>query len=113
MVRQFSRLFPSLQCYITVKHGRTLVKMNLVNADLTNYFRCMMEVPKPTSVAALYFNLGILIVNYELYIKQLLFLKRILDKDADYPVLLSYQDMVKFGLEANCEYHILGLLQAC
>ena len=40
-------------------------------------------------------------VKYEIEIKQLLFLKRILDKEADDPVLLSYQEMLKFGSEAN------------
>ena len=40
-------------------------------------------------------------VKYEIEIKQLLFLKRILDKEANDPVLLSYQEMLKFGSEAN------------
>ena len=44
---------------------------------------------------------GILPVKYEIEIKQLLFLKRILDKEADDPILLSYQEMLKFGSEAN------------
>ena len=60
-----------------------------------------MEVPKLTPVAALYLELGILPVKYEIEIKQLSFLKRILDKEADDPVLLSFQEMLKFGSEAN------------
>ena len=55
-----------------------------------SYLRCVMEVPKSTPVAVLYLELGILQVKYEIEIKQLLFLKRILDKEADDPVLLSY-----------------------
>ena len=51
-------------------------------------------------------------VKYETEIKQLLFLKHILDKEADDPVLLFYQEMLKFGSEANCATNILGLRQA-
>ena len=60
-----------------------------------------MEVPKLMPVVALYLELGILPVNFEIEIKQLLFLRRIPDKKADSPVLLSYQEMLKFGAEAN------------
>ena len=34
-----------------------------------SYLRCVMEVPKSTPVAALYLELGILPVNYEIEIK--------------------------------------------
>ena len=51
-------------------------------------------------------------VKYEIEIKQLLFLRRILDKEADDPVLLSYQEMLKFGSEANWANNVLGLQQA-
>ena len=71
-----------------------------------------MEVPKSTPVAAQYLELGILPVKYETEIKQLLFLIRILDREADDPVLLSYQEMFKFGSEANWANNILGLQQA-
>ena len=47
-----------------------------------SYLRCVMEVPKSMPVAALYLELGILPVKYEIEIKQLIFLKRILDKEA-------------------------------
>ena len=50
------------------------------NLSTLGYLRCVMEVPKSTPVAALYLELRILPVKYELEIKQLLFLKRILDK---------------------------------
>ena len=71
-----------------------------------------MEVPKSMPVAALYLELGILPVKYEIEIKQLLFLERILDKEADDPVLLSYQEVLKFGSEDNWANNILGLRQA-
>ena len=58
-----------------------------------------MEVPKSTPVAFLYLELGILPAKYDIESKQLLFLKLILDKEADDPVLLSYQEMLKFGSE--------------
>ena len=60
-----------------------------------------MEVPKSTPVAALYLELGILPIKYEIEIKQLLFHNCILDKEADDPVLLSYQEMLEFSSEAN------------
>ena len=71
-----------------------------------------MEVPKSTPVAGLYLELGILPVKYKIEVKQLLFLKRILDKEADDPVLLSYEEMLKFGSKANWANNILGLRQA-
>ena len=83
-----------------------------LQASQLSYLRCVMEVPKSTPVAALYLELGILPVKYEIEIKQLLFLKRILDKEANDPVLLSYQEMLKFGSEANWANNILGLWQA-
>ena len=46
---------------------------------------------------------------HEIEIKRLLFLKRILDKEANDPVLLSYQEMLKFGSEANWANNIFGL----
>ena len=72
-----------------------------LQASQLSYLRCVMEVPKSTPVAALYLDLRILPVKYETEIKQLLFLKRILDQEADDPVLLFYQEMLKFGSEAN------------
>ena len=60
-----------------------------LQASQLSYLRCVMEVPKSTPVAALYLELGILPVKYEIEIKQLLFLRRILDKEANDPVLLS------------------------
>ena len=80
-----------------------------LQASQLSYLRCVMEVTKSTPVAALYLELGILPVKYEIEIKQLLFLKRILNKD---PALLSYQEMLKFGSEANWANNILGLRQA-
>ena len=71
-----------------------------LQASQLSYLRCVKEVPKSAPVAAQYLELGILPVKSEIEIKQLLFLKRILDKEANDPVLLSYQEMLKFGSEA-------------
>ena len=83
-----------------------------LQASQLSYLRRVMEVPKSTPVAALYLELKILPDKYEIEIKQLLFLKRILDKEANDHVLLSYQEMLKFGSEANWANNILGLRQA-
>ena len=66
-----------------------------------------MEVPTSTPVADPYLELRISPVKYEIEIKQLLFLKRALDKEADDPALLFYQEM--FGSEANRTNNIPGL----
>ena len=57
----------------------------------------MLEVPKGTPTTALYLELGILTINFEIEIKQLLYLKRILDKKNDDLVQLCYREMLKFN----------------
>ena len=57
----------------------------------------MLDVPKGTPTAALYLELGILPIKFEIKIKQLLYLKRILDKKNDDPVQLCYHEMLKFN----------------
>ena len=69
----------------------------------------MLEVPKGTSTAALYLELGILPIHFEIEIKQLLYLKRILDKKNDDPVQLCYREMLKFSEEANWANDVIGL----
>ena len=69
----------------------------------------MLEVPKGTPTAALYLELGILPINFEIEIKQLLYLKRILDKKNDDPVQLCYHEMIKFSEEANWANDVIGL----
>ena len=51
--------------------------------------RNVLEVFKATPIATMYFELGILPVRYEIEMRQLLFLKRILDKKHDDPCLLA------------------------
>ena len=48
-------------------------------------------------------------IKSEIEIKQLLYLKRILDKNNDDPVQLSYREMLKFSEEVNLVKDVLGL----
>ena len=59
------------------------------------------EVPKGTPTAALYLELGILPINFEIEMKQLLYSKHILDKMNDDPVQLFHCKMLKFSEEVN------------
>ena len=70
--------------------GLTIKEINILRTAQLNFLRCMLEVPKGTPTAALYLELGILPINFEIEIKQLLilYLKRILDKKNDDPVQL-------------------------
>ena len=52
---------------------------NLQDAQL-NFLRRVMEVPKSTPIAALFLELGILPIQYEIEKRQLVFLKKILDR---------------------------------
>ena len=55
-------------------------EINILRTAQLNFLRCMLEVNKGTPTAALYLELGILPINFEIEIKQLLYFKRILDK---------------------------------
>ena len=69
----------------------------------------MLEIPKGTPTAALQLELGILPINFEIEIKQLLYLKRILDKKSDDPVQLCYHEMLKLSEEVNWANDVIGL----
>ena len=60
--------------------GLTIKEINILRTAQLNFLRCMLEVPKGTPTAALYLELGILPINFEIEIEQLLYLKCILDK---------------------------------
>ena len=57
----------------------------------------------------MYLELGILPVRYEIEMRQLLFLKRLLDKKQADPCLRTYIEMLKFENETNWEKNVLGL----
>ena len=74
-----------------------------------NYLRGIMELPKGASIAALYLELGILPIKYEIEMRQILYLKKVLGKKPDDPVLLAYKEMLKFDSEDNWANNLLGL----
>ena len=51
---------------------------------------------KVNTIAALFLELGILPIQYEIEKKQLVFLKRILDRENDDPIKMSYHEMLKY-----------------
>ena len=65
------------------------------------FMRKILEVPRSTPTAALYLELGIWPIRYEIEIRQLFFLKRVLNKTADDPCLQVYFEMLKFKDEPN------------
>ena len=66
-----------------------------------NYLRSIMELPKGAPIAALYLELGILPIKYEIEMRQILYLKKVLGKKPDDLVLLAYKEMLKFDSEDN------------
>ena len=60
-----------------------------------------MEVPKSTPTAALFLELGILPVQYEIEKRQLVFLKKILERQNDDPVKMVSHEMLKYQSERN------------
>ena len=71
-----------------------------------NFLCRVMEVPRSTPTAGVYLELGILPIGYEIEIRQLLFLRKILMKD---PVLKIYCEMLKYPYERNWANCILDL----
>ena len=65
------------------------------------YMRKVLEVPRLTPTAALYLELGIWPIRYEIEIRQLFFLKCVLNRKADDPCLQVYLEMLKFKNETN------------
>ena len=72
-----------------------------LQASQLTYLRNVLEVSKATQIAAMYLELGILPVRYEIEMRQLLFLKRFLDKKHADPCLRTYIEMLKFENETN------------
>ena len=72
------------------------------------YLWNVMEVLRGTSIAALYLELGILPIQFETEKRQLLFLRRILNKDFDDPgkdfddpLQLVYNEQLEYEFEKN------------
>ena len=73
------------------------------------YLRNVMEVSRSTPIAALYLELGILPIQSEIEKRQPLFLRRILNKDFDYPLQLVYNEQLKHEFEKNWANYMLEL----
>ena len=82
--------------------------MMLQNSQL-NYLSNVMEVSRAVPIAALCLNLGVLPIRYGTKMRQLFFLKGILNKDPCDPVKLSYEKMKKFGSEKSWTNNMFGL----
>ena len=74
-----------------------------------NYLRSIMKLPKGAPIAALYLELGILPIKYETEVRQILYLKKVLGKKPDDPVLLACKEMLKFDSEDKWANNLLGL----
>ena len=73
----------------------------LQSAQLS-YRRSVTEVPFSTPAFALFLELSVLSIKFEIEQRQLLFfLKRILDKDPDAPVHAVYKEQLKYNIEEN------------
>ena len=77
---------------ITFKDYASLRKSQL------SFLRRALEIPRSVPTAALYLELGILPIKCGTVIRQLLFLKKILDKNENDPVFPVYREMIKYEL---------------
>ena len=68
-----------------------------------------MEVPSSTPIAALFLELSVLSIKFEIEQRQLFFLKRILDKDPDDPVHAVYKEQQNYNFEENWANYISQL----
>ena len=87
----------------------TIKEINILRTSQLNFLRRMLEVLQGKPTAVLYLELGILPINFEIEIKQLLYLKRILDKKNDDPVQSCYKGMLKFSEEVYWANDVIGL----
>ena len=81
---------------------------NLTHKDISslqdaqlNFLRRVMKVPKSTPTAALFLELGVLPVQYEIEKRQLVFLKKILDRQNHDLVKMVYNEILKYQAERN------------
>ena len=70
--------------------------------------RKILEVPRSTSTAAVYLELSIWSIKYEIEIRQLFFLKHVLDKKVDDPCFLVYLEILNFKDEVNWGNEVLA-----
>ena len=66
-----------------------------------HYLRSITEVPKSTSIVAVYLAFGVLPIQYEVELRKLYFLKSILQRSHDDLVRMVYNEMLKYPCENN------------
>ena len=74
-----------------------------------SYLRRIFEVSKGAHTAALYLELGVLPISFEIELKQLLYLKRILDREYDDHVRMVYHEMLKYKEDICWANDVIGL----
>ena len=92
---------PRLICNCEAWSNMTKNDYETLRSQQLNYLRGIMELSKGASIAALYLELGILPIKYDIEMRQILYLKKVLRKEPDDPVLLAYKEMLKFDSEDN------------
>ena len=89
--------------------GLTTKNLKTLKSSQLHYLRKILEVSKGVPSAALYLELGVLPISFEIELKQLLYLKRILDREYDDPVRMVYHEMLKYKEEINWANDVIGL----
>ena len=73
------------------------------------YLQNVMEVSRATPTVALFLELGILPIRFEIEKRQLFFFKRLLDKDKNDPAQSVYFEQLKYVAEQNWANYIQDL----
>ena len=89
--------------------GLTTKNMKTLKSSQLRYLRKILQVSKGVPTAALYLELCVLPISFEIELKQLLYLKRILDRKYDDPVRMVYHEMLKYKEEINWANDVIGL----
>ena len=93
----------NLQLWVLVKleNKRLLIKHCSLHNFHIYIVRSITEVPETTSTAALFLELSVLPIKFEIEQRQLFFLKCMLDKDPDDPVHVVYKEQQNCNFEEN------------
>ena len=88
--------------------GLTTKDLKTLKSSQLSYLRRILEVSKGVPTAALYLELGVLPISFEIELKQLLYLKRIVDREYDDLVRMVYHKMLKYKEEINWANDVIG-----
>ena len=89
--------------------GFTSKDLRTLKLSQLSYLRGLLEVSKGVPAVALCLELGVLPTSFKIELKQLLHLKRILEREHDEPVLMVYHEMLKYKEEINWTNDGIGL----